>query len=84
MRFHQLLHLVEGAYLDLAHALAGDVVLSGEFVEGHRTVRQPAGLEDPSLPVAEDLEAALPLAPARARFPKLDISSATDFRCRRI
>jgi hypothetical protein len=28
MRFHLLLHLVEGAYLELAHALAGDVVLS--------------------------------------------------------
>src|ERR1700686_4338375 len=43
---HRLLHLLEGAHLDLAHALARDAEFGGQVLERDRIVGQPARLED--------------------------------------
>jgi anti-sigma-K factor RskA len=43
---HRLLHLLEGAHLDLAHALARDAEFGRQFLERDRIVREPARLED--------------------------------------
>src|SRR5712692_7984280 len=50
---HRLLHLLEGAHLDLAHALARDAELVGELLERDRVVDQPARLEDATLALIE-------------------------------
>ena len=46
---HRLLHLLEGAHLDLADALARHAELGGEVLQRHRVVGEPAGLEDATL-----------------------------------
>jgi hypothetical protein len=46
---HRLLHLLEGAHLDLAHALARDAELARQVLERDRVVGQPARLEDAAL-----------------------------------
>src|SRR5256885_1260326 len=48
---HRLLHLLEGAHLDLAHALAGHAELLGQLLERDRIVGQPTRLEDAALAV---------------------------------
>src|ERR1035438_6345036 len=50
---HRLLHLLEGAHVDLAHALARDAELLGEFRERDRVLGKPARLEDAPLAVVE-------------------------------
>jgi len=46
---HRLLHLLEGAHLDPAHALARDAELARQIFERDRVVGQPARLEDAAL-----------------------------------
>ena len=41
---HRLLHLLEGAHLDLAHALARDAELLGKVLERDRVLGKPARL----------------------------------------
>ena len=53
---HRLLHLVEGAHLDLAHALARDAKLGGEVLERDRVIDQPPRLEDAPLALVEHVE----------------------------
>src|SRR6185503_11029258 len=48
--------LLEGAHLDLAHPLARDAELVGEFLQGDRAVSKPSGLENPPLAVIEHAE----------------------------
>src|SRR6516225_395023 len=50
---HRLLHLLEGAHLDLAHALARDAELVGELLERDRLVNEAARLEDAALALVE-------------------------------
>src|SRR5205807_337117 len=50
---HRLLHLLEGAHLDLAHALARDAEFLGEFFQRDRIVRQPSRLEDATLALVQ-------------------------------
>src|SRR5215470_17510566 len=50
---HRLLHLLEGAHLDLPHALARDAELLGELLERDGVIRQPARLKDAALAVVE-------------------------------
>src|SRR5690348_16430498 len=50
---HRFLHLLEGADLDLADALAADVVFLRQFLERRRIVAQPASLEDRLLAIIE-------------------------------
>jgi hypothetical protein len=50
---HRLLHLLEGAHVDLAHALARDAELLGELRERDRVLGKPARLEDAPLAVVE-------------------------------
>src|SRR3712207_929632 len=52
----RLLDLLEGAHLDLAHALARDAELGGELLEGDRIVGQAARLEDAPLARVEHAE----------------------------
>ena len=54
--FHRLLHLLEGAHLDLSHALARDAELSGELHKCKWFLSEPACLEDAPLAVIEDRE----------------------------
>ena len=56
--FHRLLHLLEGAHLDLAHALARDAELARQVLERDRVVGQPARLEDAPLALVEHVERA--------------------------
>ena len=49
----RLLHLLEGAYLDLAHALARDAELRRQIRKRDRIIRQAARLEDAPLPIVE-------------------------------
>src|SRR5215469_10222131 len=51
--FDRFLQLLEGAYLDLAHALARDAVLLREIFESGRVVAQPAFGQDMTLAVVE-------------------------------
>src|SRR5262249_57586384 len=51
--FHRILQLLEGAHLDLAHALARDAELLGKLRERDRIVPQPPRLEDAPLAVVE-------------------------------
>src|SRR5207245_5445411 len=51
--FYRLLHLLEGAHLDLAHALARDAELVGEFFQRDRVVGKAARLEDAPLALVE-------------------------------
>src|SRR5260370_27733798 len=53
---HRLLHLLEGAHLDLADALAGDAELLRQLLERDRIVGQPPRLEDAALAVVEHAE----------------------------
>ena len=46
---HRLLHLLEGAHLDLAHALARDSKFLGELRERDLFLGEPARLEDAPL-----------------------------------
>src|SRR5664280_2654052 len=46
---HRLLHLLEGAHLDLTHALARDAEFGCQILERDRIVRQAARLEDAPL-----------------------------------
>src|SRR5260370_4663052 len=50
---HGPLHLLEGAHLDLAHALARDAELHREILERHRIIFELACLEDAPLALAE-------------------------------
>src|SRR5262249_59602379 len=50
------LYLVEGAHLDLAHALARDPELGGQVLERDRIIRQPPRLEDAALALIEHRE----------------------------
>src|SRR5262245_24833808 len=53
---HRALHLLEGAHLDLPHALARDAELGGQILERDRIVGKPARLEDAPLAVVEHRE----------------------------
>src|SRR6266702_4048948 len=53
---HRALHLLEGAHLDLAHALARDAEFLGELLERDRVVREPAGFENAPLAIVEHIE----------------------------
>src|ERR1039457_3633572 len=55
---HRLLHLLEGAHLDLAHALARDAEFGCQILERDRIVRQAARLEDAPLALVEHVERA--------------------------
>src|SRR5687767_9197382 len=50
---HRLLHLLEGAHFDLAHAFARDAELGGEVLERHRVLGEAARLEDAPLTIVE-------------------------------
>src|ERR1039457_2095550 len=50
---HRLLHLLEGAHLDLAHALARDAEFGCQILERDRIVRETARLEDAPLALLE-------------------------------
>src|SRR2546428_13489447 len=50
---HRLLHLLEGAHLDLAHALARDAEFVGEILERDRVVGEAPRLEDAALALVE-------------------------------
>src|SRR5262245_23734899 len=51
-----LLHLFEGAHLNLAHALARHTELGCKLLKGDRIVGQSPGLEDAPLALIEDIE----------------------------
>src|SRR5262249_62264659 len=53
---HGPLHLLQGADLDLAHALARHAELGGQVLERDRIVGKPAGLEDAPLALVEHRE----------------------------
>ena len=55
---HRLLHLLEGAHLDLAHALARDAEFGGEVLERDRVVGEAARLEDAPFALVEHVERA--------------------------
>src|SRR5674476_805131 len=55
---HRLLHLLEGAHLDLAHALARDAEFGCQILERDRIVRETARLEDAPLALVEHVERA--------------------------
>src|SRR5258708_27232349 len=50
---HRLLHLLERVHVDLAHALARDAELVGEFRERDRVLGEPTRFEDASLAIVE-------------------------------
>src|SRR5215211_6539417 len=50
---HRSLHLLEGAHLDLPHALARDAELGGQVLERARVLREATPLEDAPLAPAE-------------------------------
>src|SRR5260370_26713323 len=50
---HRLLHLLERVHVDLAHALARDAELVGEFREPDRVLGQPTRFQDASLAIVE-------------------------------
>ena len=50
---HRLLHLLEGAHLDLARSLARDAELVGELRERERVLGQAPPLEDAPLALVE-------------------------------
>src|ERR1700730_8019664 len=50
---HSPLHLLEGAHLDLAHALARDAELHRQILERHRIIGELACFEDAPLALAE-------------------------------
>src|ERR1035437_9906010 len=50
---HRLLHLLEGAHFDLAHALARDAEFGCQILERDRIVRQAAPREDAPLALVE-------------------------------
>src|SRR6266481_5067279 len=50
---HLLLHLLERVHVDLAHALARDAELVGEFRERDRVLGEPARFEDAPLAIVE-------------------------------
>src|SRR5262249_55633327 len=53
---HRPLHLLEGAHLDLAHALARDAELHRQILERDRIVGELARLEDAPLALREHSE----------------------------
>ena len=53
---HRPLHLLEGAHLDLTHALARDAELHRQILERDRVVGEPARLEDVPFALAEHSE----------------------------
>src|SRR5262249_8193070 len=53
---HRLLHLLEGAHLDLAHALARHAELGGKVFERHRLVRQAPRLQHAAFAVVGHFE----------------------------
>src|ERR1039458_10330355 len=53
---HRLLHLLEGAHFDLAHALARDAQFGCQILERDRIRRQAAGLQDAPLALVEHVE----------------------------
>ena len=58
LRLHRLLQLLEGAHLDLAHPLAGDVVLLRQILQRGRIVLQPPLDQDVALPLVQRLQRA--------------------------
>src|SRR5262245_1080949 len=50
---HGLLHLLEGGHLNLAHTLAAQAELLGEFCERSRVLGEPARFEDAPLALVE-------------------------------
>jgi hypothetical protein len=50
---HRLLHLLKRAHVDLAHALARDAELVGEFRERDRVLGEPTRFEDAPLAIVE-------------------------------
>ena len=54
-----LLHLLEGAHLDLPHPLARDAEFLGQLLERDRLLGQPPRLEDAPLALIEDGESAV-------------------------
>src|SRR6201993_5535293 len=50
---HSPLHLLEGAHLDLTHALARDAELHRQILERHRIIGELACFEDAPLALAE-------------------------------
>src|SRR5262252_8823154 len=69
---HRLLHLLEGAHLDLAHALARHAELGRQILERDRVVGKPARLEDAPLAFVEHRERFTERLPAVVRFLVLD------------
>ena len=53
---HRLLHLLEGAHLDLADALAGDAELGGKLLQRQRLLGKPARLEHAPLARVQALQ----------------------------
>src|SRR5579872_5679956 len=49
----RLLQLLEGAHLNLPHALAADIVLLAQILERGRLLAQPALAEDVAFPLVE-------------------------------
>src|SRR5260221_3546869 len=50
---HRVLHLLEGAHLDLAHALPAEAEFLGQLRKRDLFLGEPACLEDAPLPVVE-------------------------------
>src|SRR5712691_4602816 len=65
---HRPLHLLEGAHLDLAHALARDAEFGGQILERDRIVGEPPRLEDAPLPLIEHRERLAERLPAVIGF----------------
>ena len=57
-RLDSVLHLLEGAHLDLAHTLAADAELGRQLFQRHRLLGEATRLEDAPLTVVEDVKSA--------------------------
>src|SRR2546422_10974594 len=53
---HRVLHLLEGAHLDLPHPLARDAELVSKLLERDRIIREAPRLEDAPLALVEHVE----------------------------
>ena len=65
---HMLLDLLEGAHLDLAHALRRDAVTAAEMLEGRRHFGQATVYEDMTLALGEAIHGRRKLTPALRRL----------------
>src|SRR5215831_16852540 len=67
-----VLHLLEGAHLDLTHAFARHAELGRQILKRDRVVGEPARLEDAPLALVEHRERFAERLPAVVRFLVLD------------